>query len=199
MTKNCAKEQRFICELPGNLFSSLVFVNQSPIGVCQTESEWAEWSSASWSVCDAACGFGTKFRERKCRDIGGKRTCPMAETLGREEKQCTLGPCKGFSDGYVESRNNYFFSECCSKVYIAARGVALKAQYNLLGDYYQMTHCAELEKKEGCDAGGGYTIIPLEMEVAPRFRLFTLLTLLTWFTVLTQSINQSIIYFRIIS
>ena len=42
-------------------------------------------------------------------------------------------------------------------MYITARGVALKDQYNLLGDYYQMTHCVELEKKEGCDAGGGYS------------------------------------------
>ena len=51
--------------------------------------------------------------------------------------------------------NITFSPECCSKVYIRARGLALKAQYNLLGDYYEMTDC-EILKREGCDDAGGY-------------------------------------------
>ena len=73
-----------------------------------SESEWADWSTASWSVCDASCGKGTKFRERKCKEIEGKRTCPLAETQGREEKQCTLGPCKGSSNWYTFYKYNFF-------------------------------------------------------------------------------------------
>ena len=80
----------------------------------------------------------------------------MAETQGREEKQCTLGPCKGAKKNNFYVIKIFFSSDCCSKVYITARGAALKAQYNLLGDYYEMTHCAELENKAGCDAGGLY-------------------------------------------
>ena len=107
-------------------------------------------------MCDAACGSGTKFRERNCQEIDGKRTCPFAETLGREEKHCTLGPCKGMQSNNDKLKS--FFTECCSKVYITAKpkGAAMQAQYNLLGDYYQMADCAQLAKREGCDADGGY-------------------------------------------
>ena len=71
------------------------------------ESEWADWSTATWSVCDAPCGPGTKYRERKCKDIGGKRTCPMGREgrERREERRCTLGPCEGL----INKAHKFFF------------------------------------------------------------------------------------------
>ena len=44
--------------------------------------------------------------------------------------------------------------DCCSKVYISARGPALKSQYHLLGDYYEMTDCEKLKDMAGCDFEG---------------------------------------------
>ena len=42
--------------------------------ICFLESEWAQWSSFSWSICDQPCGTGIRFKERKCQKGKGKST-----------------------------------------------------------------------------------------------------------------------------
>eukprot|EP00090_Calanus_glacialis_P013425 TRINITY_DN22085_c0_g1_i1.p1 TRINITY_DN22085_c0_g1~~TRINITY_DN22085_c0_g1_i1.p1 ORF type:complete len:576 (-),score=116.36 TRINITY_DN22085_c0_g1_i1:30-1529(-) len=115
-SQRCNEKNRFICELP--------------------ESEWDDWSSYSWSTCDQPCGLGSQFKERNCRVIQGKNTCPNSETERRAYRSCTLGPCK----------------ECCSKIYVTASGIALKTQYGAFGDYFEISGtCDELKGIEGCN------------------------------------------------
>ena len=122
-------------------------------------------------------GLGPSSGRENAKRLEARELALWRRRRAEKKNFVPLGLAKVCQNGYNFNEYHPYCSECCSKVYIASRGPALKAQYNLMGDYYEMTDCEKLKNREGCDSDGGYWI-GMECLVAELCHNFFVVTII---------------------